>query len=202
MVTTQTVHYSRQSLDNLSPDILSKIRMIVSNYKYEEGVLIDLASFIVERNKTQKQKKVISPKKTKELSINQIKKKIYEHFEVEDTDSLKKSGLFQLSVSGMENLNLSKKETWEKLYRKFIGILPGEENETSYGCINGINIFKYNRPWQIFDLDPNKATTEDIKSAYRKLSKIYHPDIPETGDKQIFERLTSFYKSLTQTFNF
>jgi DnaJ-class molecular chaperone len=44
------------------------------------------------------------------------------------------------------------------------------------------------------------ATTEEVKDAYRKLSKIYHPDIPQTGDSKIFERLTIFYKSLTDRF--
>jgi hypothetical protein len=194
MVYTKTIDYSQKSL---SPDILSEIQRIVSDYQYERGVLLDFASFVVQKNQTDAKRN-----KKQKLSINEIKKKIYEYFEVTDTDALKKSGLFQLSVSGMENINLSKKETWEQLYRKFIGILPGEENETGYGCINGINIFKYNRPWQVFDLDPNKATTEDIKSAYRKLSKIYHPDIPETGNQEIFERLTNFYKSLTETLNF
>ena len=89
------------------------------------------------------------------------------------------------------------KEGWEKLYRKFIGILPGEENQQGYGCINGINIFNYFKPWQVFDLDPQNATNKDIKNAYHRLSKIYHPDVPETGDAAIFDCLTIMYKSIS-----
>jgi hypothetical protein len=105
-----------------------------------------------------------------------------------------------MATSGIGKIDLSKKEGWEILYRKFIGILPHETNEQGYGCINGINIFKYNMPWNVFGLDPQVATTEEVKDAYRKLSKIYHPDIPQTGDSKIFERLTIFYKSLTDRF--
>jgi hypothetical protein len=138
----------------------------------------------------------------KQLTTNEIKERIYKYFEVKDTNSLKESGLFQLATSSMGKLNFSKKETWENLYRKFIDILPHEQWETGYGCINGINIFNYNRPWQVFDLDPQKATIQDIKKAYYRLSKIYHPDNLETGDDKIFKRLTNYYKSLTEMLNF
>lgn len=134
---------------------------------------------------------------SKSLKFHEVKQAIYERFNVNNTEELKKSGAFRLATDGMGNLDLRKKETWETLYRKKIGILPGENQEQGYGCINGIDIFKYFQPWKVFGLDPKQATFEDIKSQYRKLSKIYHPDVPETGDSKIFQRLTIMYKSIT-----
>ncbi len=110
------------------------------------------------------------------------------------------SGSFQMATDGMGKLNLRLKSTWEMLYRKFIGILPHEENEQGYGCINGINIFKYFKPWQVFDLDSKTVTKDDLKSSYRRLSKIYHPDNLETGNREIFERIELMYQSLIASF--
>lgn len=132
----------------------------------------------------------------KSLALPQLKEAIYKYFEVENTDQLKKSDRFKMATNGMEKLDFSKKETWEMFYRKWIDILPEEQNQEGYGCINGIDIFKYNRPWQIFGLDGKTATEEDLKKAYYRLSKIYHPDNQETGDREIFERLDKMYKSL------
>lgn len=132
----------------------------------------------------------------KSLALRQLKEAIYKYFEVENTDQLKKSDRFKMATNGMEKLDFSKKETWEMFYRKWIDILPEEQNQEGYGCINGIDIFKYSRPWQIFGLDGKTATEEDLKKAYYRLSKIYHPDNQETGDREIFERLDKMYKSL------
>ncbi|MEB3121455.1 MAG: DnaJ domain-containing protein [Snowella sp.] len=141
-----------------------------------------------------KQKNLSTPQKS--LTLQQLKEAIYKYFEVENTDQLKKSDRFKMATNGMEKLNFSKKETWEMFYRKWIDILPEEQNQEGYGCINGIDIFKYSRPWQIFALDRKTATEEDLKKAYHRLSKIYHPDNQETGDREIFERLDKMYKSL------
>lgn len=41
------------------------------------------------------------------------------------------------------------------------------------------------------------ASEKDIKSAYRKLSKIYHPDISEKPDaKEMFPKITEAYDVL------
>ena len=132
----------------------------------------------------------------KSLALRQLKEAIYKYFEVKNTDQLKKSDRFKMATNGMEKLDFSKKETWEMFYRKWMDILPEEQNQEGYGCINGIDIFKYSRPWQIFGLDGKTATEEDLKKAYYRLSKIYHPDNQETGDREIFERLDKMYKSL------
>ncbi|MBE9053457.1 molecular chaperone DnaJ [Nostocales cyanobacterium LEGE 11386] len=157
------------------------------------SVFEEFAHFVIENYK----KKEPTISKPKPLSLTQLKAAIYQHFSVKNTTELKKSGAFKMATDGMDTLNLSLKDGWEKLYRKFIGILPGEENQQGYGCINGINIFNYFKPWQVFDLDPQTATNQDIKNAYHRLSKIYHPDIPETGDAAIFDSLTVMYKSIS-----
>ena len=140
----------------------------------------------------------IDPDPTPKLTKEELKQSIYKRFNVKDTEALKKSNSFKMASSSLKDLNYRKTDTWERLYRKFIGVLPYEVNKQEYGTINGINIFTYNRPWQVFGLDPEIATTQDVKNSYRKLSKIYHPDIPNTGDANIFNRLTIFYESLTE----
>ncbi|MBD1849704.1 J domain-containing protein [Cyanobacteria bacterium FACHB-502] len=156
------------------------------------SALEEFAQFVITNHKV-----VIKPPKVKPLSLAQLKAAIYQHFSVKNTTELKKSGAFKMATDGMDGLNLSVKEGWKKLYRKFIGILPEEENQQGYGCINGINIFNYFKPWQVFGLDPQTATQQDIRNAYHRLSKIYHPDAPETSDAVIFDCLTIMYKSIS-----
>jgi hypothetical protein len=155
------------------------------------------AKFIIENHKKPEPK---PPKPPKPLNLPQLKAAVYKHFGVADTKALKLSGTFQLATSSIKNLDLSKRPGWETLYRKLIGVLPNEVNEQGYGCVNGINIFKYDMPWKAFGLDSQTATSAQIKAAYHALSRIYHPDNQETGDAQIFDRLTIFYKGLTETF--
>jgi hypothetical protein len=163
-------------------------------YGYDLEILKNFAKFV------QKPPKPVPPIKVKPLTLAQLKKAVLEQFGVADVKGLKKNSRFQLAISGIEGINLSKKESLEVLYRKLIGILPNEDGEAGSECINGINIFKYDLPWRVFALNPKVATTEEIKTAYRSLSKIYHPDNRETGNAKIFDRLTTFYKSLTETF--
>ena len=173
--------------------IESEIQRIVENYGYNSEVLTSFANFVLNPPKLEKSKK------SKLLTMAQIKKVIFDHFKVSNLTALRKSNSFQMATSGLEKLEANKKAGWEDIYRKVIGILPGEEIESGEGCINGINIFKYDMPWKAFGLDPNVHTTDDVKASYRQLCKIYHPDRP-TGDADIFDRLTIFYKSLIETF--
>lgn len=127
---------------------------------------------------------------------NELKQAIHNRFSVQNTRDLEKSGAFNMATDGMDKLDFSLKSTWEMLYRKFVGIISGEENQQRYGCINGINIFQYFKPWQVFDLDPKTATKDDVKTAYYRFSKVYHPDNINTGDRKIFERIDVMYKSI------
>lgn len=187
---------SSTAISGLSEMIQNEIARLAELQNIDSAVLEEFARFVIENHKKKPPKKSTP----KPLTLVQLKTAIYQHFGVADTMALKKSGSFQMATNGMEKLELGKKEGWEVLYRKFVGVLPEEENETGYGCLNGINIFKYDLPWRAFGLDSKTASTEEVKSAYRELSKIYHPDIPETGNSEVFNRLTTFYKSLTERF--
>jgi preprotein translocase subunit Sec63 len=133
---------------------------------------------------------------TKPLSLDRLKQAVYDRFNVPNTPSLKKSKKFNMAIDGLGKINFALKSTWETLYRKFIDILPTETAQQGADCINGINIFQYFKPWQVFGLDSKTATKADIKKAYRDLSKIYHPDTLQTGDARIFDRLHIMYKSI------
>ena len=186
---------SAQPSDHFNLYLRDEISRLTELHGISKTVLEEFAYFVIENHN--KQETVTQPSATKPLTLNQVKTAIYQHFSVKDTTELKKSGAFRMATDGMNDLNLSKKDAWEKLYRKFIGILPGEENQQGYGCINGINIFNYFKPWQVFALDPQTATRKDIQYAYHKLSKIYHPDNSKTGDTAIFDCLTVMYKSIS-----
>ncbi len=158
--------------------------------KVDRTILEQFADFIIQNSLRQSQKIAL-------VNIEILKQAVYKRFDVKNTKSLKNSGAFKMATDGMEKLDFRHKTTWEMLYRKFIGILPGEENQEGYGCINGINVFNYFKPWQVFGLDAKTATKEEIKAAYYRLCKIYHPDNQETGDRAIFERIEIMYKSIT-----
>lgn len=181
--------------NSLNSYLQNEISRLAEIHGISTSIFEEFAYFVIENHKNKEQ--ISKASKVKSLTLNQIKAAIYQHFSVKNTTELKKSGAFKMATDGMETLNLTVKEGWEKLYRKFIGILPGEENQQGYGCINGINIFSYFKPWQVFGLDPQKATNQDIKNAYHRLSKIYHPDVPKTGDAAIFDCLTIMYKSIS-----
>ena len=180
----------------------AEIQRLVKSHGYEAEILTNFATFILNPPKAPKLPKKVNTKKSsaaKSLPLPQLKKTILERFQVSDLAALRKSADFQMATSGLGKLEFSRKEGWEIVYRKSIGILPGEESETGDGCVNGINIFKYDMPWKAFGLNSKTSTTDDIKSAYRELCQIYHPDKP-TGNPAIFDRLTTFYKSLVETF--
>lgn len=173
--------------------IENEISRLSEHHKVDSDVLRKFAVFVISRSGGEGTKGA----KPKPLSMKELKEAVYGYFDVKGTPTLKKSNSFKMATDGMESLNLSKKDSWETLYRKFIGILPNEEEEEGYGCINGIDIFKYFRPWQVFGLDPKLATAADIKKAYHDLSKQYHPDASKTGDAEIFDRINTMYQSIS-----
>ncbi|MBE9196280.1 MULTISPECIES: J domain-containing protein [Synechocystis] len=177
--------------------IRKEIERLVSLHGYDAGHLEQFAEFVLAQKKPKAKAKTTpkKPKKVPALKLSEVKEAVYKYFAVSNTDELKESGEFQLATRDME-LNFSKKDSWEKLYRDFVGILPNEVGETGEDCINGINIFKYFKPWQVFGLDGTTATEEQIKSAYRQLSKVYHPDNPQTGNAKVFDRINQMYRSI------
>jgi hypothetical protein len=183
-----------QTSVQLNSYLKTEITRLAETHGVRASVFEEFAHFVIENYK--KKESATKPPKVKPLTLAQIKAAIYQHFSVKNTTELKKSGAFKMATDGIDALNLGVKDGWEKLYRKFVGILPGEENQQGYGCINGINVFNYFKPWQVFDLDPQTANIQDIKDAYRRLSKIYHPDVSGTGDAAIFDSLTIIYKSI------
>jgi preprotein translocase subunit Sec63 len=187
--------------------ILEQISLICEQYSIESRILEDFADFVIKNHRKKSPKPSLTKLKTtattttvpkvKPLTLTQLKQAVYAYFEVSNTTELKKSSMFQMATRAFDNINLSQRESWEKIYREYVGILPEEDGETGKHCINGINIFKYFYPYRVFELDPKTATKEDIKNAYYRLSKVYHPDNQETGDAEVFDCLTVMYKSIT-----
>ncbi len=187
--------------------ILEQISHICEQYSIESRILEDFADFVIKNHRKKSPKPSLTKSKTtattttsskvKTLTLTQLKQAVYAYFEVNNTTELKKSSMFQMATRAFDNINLSQRESWEKIYREYVGILPEEDGETGKHCINGINIFKYFYPYRVFELDPKTASKEDIKNAYYRLSKIYHPDNQETGDAEVFDCLTVMYKSIT-----
>ena len=186
--------------------ILEQINRLCEQYSIESPILEYFADFVIKNYRKKSPKPSLTKSKTKPtttvpkvkpLTLTQLKQAVYAYFEVSNTTELKKSSMFQMATRAFDNINLSQRESWEKIYREYVGILPEEDGETGKHCINGINIFKYFYPYRVFELDPKTASKEDIKNAYYRLSKIYHPDNQETGDAEVFDCLTVMYKSIT-----
>jgi DnaJ domain len=184
--------------NSLNSIILEEISNLCEQYKLESQTLEDFADFVIKNYRKKSPKpSVTKATEVKPLTLTQLKTAVYAYFNVSNTTELKKSNMFQMATSAFDNINLSQRESWEVIYRKYIGILPEEDGKQGDDCINGINIFEYFRPYRVFELDPKVATKEDIKNAYYRLAKIYHPDNQDTGNSRIFNRLTIMYKSIT-----
>jgi hypothetical protein len=168
----------------LSYPIRNRIRQLAEEHGIDAAIFQDFAHYVLEY------------RDPKPLSRKQLQTAIYEYFGVKNATALRKSPDFQMATEDIGKLNLSQIKSLEILYRRFIGILPNEYDQQGYGCINGINIFNYFKPWIVFDLNPKTATIDDIKKSYRKLSKIYHPDNSKTGNAEVFDRINTMYRSI------
>jgi hypothetical protein len=133
----------------------------------------------------------------KKLTLKQIKAAVYGYFNVTNTKELKASGRYALATNDLGKLDLRKRSIWEMFYREYVNILPEERNQQGKDCINGVHIYNYFRPWDVFGLDPKVATNADIKKAYYGLAKVYHPDNQETGNAKTFDRIHVMYESIT-----
>ena len=80
-------------------------------------------------------------------------------------------------------MNASLRTTWETYYREWVGLSEDEKNlQSGPGIVNGIDIFKNFRHWEVFNLDRKISTAADVKAAFRKLSFKYHPDLSTEPD--------------------
>ena len=137
----------------------------------------------------------LSPKakKPKAMTLAAAKKAVLSNFGCKTVTELRKNKNFTMSMTG-ETIALKSKADWMKLYRRWIGVPPEERDQTGSNCINGINVLENFRPWHVFGLDSKTASKEDVKTAFRDLAKVHHPD--EGGDKQVFERIQKMRDSL------
>lgn len=162
--------------------IRKRIHELASENGYDEETLLEFAEFI----NGGKFKPV-------ELSLVELKQAVCNAFGCKNYQELKKNGNFKLYIADTK-LRLNTKAAWQQIYREWVDLPESERNAIGYGCINGIDIFRNFRPWEVFQLDPDVATAEDIKAAFRKLVMDYHPD--KGGDRKIFERLQNMRDSL------
>lgn len=184
------------STTKLNSFVLAEISKILSHQVLTQETLEEFARFVIANHK----KKEPKPVKPKALKAADIKAAVFDYFGVGEkrtATTLRKASRFLMETEGMDLPSLANAEGWKALYREFVGYLPGEENQSGYGCINGVNIFQYFRPWRVFGLDPATATQQDKKDAYYQLSKIYHPDNKETGDAKIFDLIKNMYASIS-----
>ena len=131
--------------------------------------------------------------KPKAMTMKQAKEAVLKQFSCKSVAELRKNKTFMMSMTN-EEVKLKSKDDWLKLYRRWVGVPESERNLTGKTCINGIDVLQNFRPWHVFNLDPEKATAEDIKQAFRKLAKIHHPDAG--GDERVFERLQKMRDSV------
>jgi hypothetical protein len=142
-------------------------------------------------------------KPAKPESIAELKAGVFKAFGVSSERELKNSALFrrmyqQGDLSKKTNRfvhDLSSKSGWKQLYRENVAV-PRDERNLPDGprIVNGIDVTKNFRPWAAFNLDPGKATTQDIKRAFLQLAKKHHPDAG--GDPATFERLKKMRDTL------
>lgn len=177
----------------MKPEIQSKIQELVDRYGYDRQVLVDFADFVESslqnREKPPQQKQQASPP----LKLSELKSAVCQAFNCKSYAQLKKNEAFKLATVGRD-LDFRTKESWLVLYREWVGVPENEQHEEGETVINGIDVLKNFRPWQVFGLDAQDATTEDIKNAFRRLSKTYHPDVG--GNREVFEKLKKMRDSL------
>ena len=131
------------------------------------------------------------------MSISLIKQKVSNSWGKANYKELKKDkGWMQYHKSS--GLNGSLRKTWEIYYREWVNLPADEQNlPSSKNVINGIDIFQNFRPWEAFNLDRKTATREDVKNAFRRLSKRFHPDTAQDdANPEAFNKLKEMRDAL------
>jgi nucleoid DNA-binding protein len=129
----------------LNSFIRAEISRILSLQEIDEVSLEGFAQFVIANHK----KKEPKPAKPKPLKSAEIKAAVFDYFGIREkrtVTALRKSSRFQMETEGMDMPSLASADGWKTLYREFVGYLPGEEFQSGYGCINGVNIFQYFKP--------------------------------------------------------
>jgi hypothetical protein len=162
--------------------VRGKIRELAAEHNYDEQVLLNLAEFVNG-----------GEFKPAELTLPELKAGVTQAFGCKSYAELKKNAAFKLYVADAK-LKLNLKDSWKQIYREWVELPESERDAIGANCINGIDIIRNFRPWEVFGLDPDTASADDIKSAFRKLSLQYHPD--QGGDAKLFERLKLMRDSL------
>ncbi len=162
--------------------VRNKIRELAADHDYDEQVLLSFAEFING-----------GEFKQPELTLQELKAGVVQAFGCESYAELKKSAAFKLYVADAK-LKLNLKSSWQQIYREWVELPESERDAIGEDCINGIDVFRNFRPWEVFGLAPETATADDIKSAFRQLSLQHHPD--QGGDARLFERLKLMRDSL------
>ena len=139
-----------------------------------------------------------APFKVQPLTMSVAKNAVLGKFGCSSTSDLRKNKTFLMSVGG-EEISLRSKSDWLKQYRRWVAVPEEEREKSGPTCINGIDVLENFRPWHIFGLDPNTATSEDVKSSFRELAKKHHPDTG--GDPRDFERIQKMRDSILALMN-
>lgn len=172
----------------LLPEVQDLIATLLSKEGLTEADLLSFAQLINGAPFKEPPKPKIKP-----LTATAAKKAVLGYFECKTATQLKKCQSFLMQMGG-EEFGLKTTEDWLKLYRKFIAVPEHERNGTGPTCVNGIDVLQNFRPWPVFGLDPDTATADDVKAAFRDLAKIHHPDMG--GDARVFERLQKMRDSV------
>ena len=136
--------------------------------------------------------------KAKPLSMAKAKTAVLDKFECKSVTELRRNKTFLMAFSG-EKVNLKSADDWRNQYRKWVGVPADERNKTGPHCINGIDVFENFRPWHVFGLSAESSTPEDVKTSFRQLAKVHHPDVG--GDALVFERIQKMRDSLLALIN-
>jgi hypothetical protein len=84
---------------------------------------------------------------------------------------------------------------WEEMYRQVVTSPQSDRNlKPRRGVVNGMDVQKSFRPWQVFGLNPKTATRADVEQAYRRVAKQVHPDAG--GRRRDFERVKTMRDSV------
>lgn len=161
-----------------------------------------------------------------DLTKAQMGAEVAKSYGVKRVEDLPGNANFRMGEGDYTKEDLRRIDVIAKLYRSNVGVIPNDPANAPgvRGVVNGINVFHNFRPWNVFGVNPQdpkysvpknlkgaerkkaeaaalKARTQDVKKAYRQLALKYHPDNSDgTGDREVFERLDKYYKSVTATF--